>query len=43
VSAIRRTHVHYTSPGYATCLMLASLGLGGLLQPHVFFWAKKRS
>lgn len=39
--AIRRTHEYYSRPGYLLRLMLAHLGLGGLLQPHLFFWARR--
>lgn len=39
--AIMRTHEHYTLPGYLMRLLLAYLGLGGLLQPHLFFWARR--
>ena len=39
--SIRRTHEHYTLAGYAVRLVLAHLGLGGLLQPHLFFWARR--
>lgn len=42
VSAVRRTHAHYTQIGYFMRLLLASAGLGGWLQPHLFFWARRR-
>ncbi len=41
VRAIRRTHGHYSMAGYLTRLLLAQLGLGGTLQPHLFFWARR--
>lgn len=39
--AIRRTRGQYSFAGYFARMMLAGLRLGGALQPHLFFWAKR--
>lgn len=39
--AIRRTRGQYSPPGYALRLALAGVRLGGALQPHLFFWARR--
>lgn len=39
--AIRRTHGHYTTLGYALRMLLAYVGLAGALQPQLFFWARR--
>lgn len=39
--AIRRTRSSYTAAGYLIRLMVAWAGLGGSLQPHLFFWARR--
>lgn len=41
VRAVRRNRALYGLPGYAARLALAGFGLGGLLQPHLFFTARK--
>lgn len=40
--AIRRTRDEYSLPGYALRMALARLRLGGALQPHLFFWARRQ-
>ena len=39
--AIRRTRAQYSAAGYVLRMTLAGLQLGGVLQPHLFFWAKR--
>lgn len=39
--AVRRTRREYHPAGYALRLAMAAMGLGGLLQPHLFFWARR--
>lgn len=39
--AIRRTRRHYRPAGYGMRLALAAVGLGGMLQPQLFFWARR--
>ena len=39
--AIRRTRGQYSAFGYFVRMTLARLRLGGTLQPHLFFWAKR--
>lgn len=39
--AIRRTRSHHTMPGHLLRMALAGLGYGGLLQPNLFFWARR--
>lgn len=39
--AIRRTRGQYSGLGFALRMVLAAFGLGGLLQPHLFFWARR--
>jgi hypothetical protein len=38
---IRSAQGHYSSPAYALRLLVALLGLGGMQQPQLFFWATK--
>lgn len=39
--AVRRNRPLYGSAGYLLRLALAGCGLGGMLQPEIFFWARK--
>ena len=39
--AIRSARGHYSRPAYAARLMVAALGLGGMQQSELFFWATK--
>lgn len=39
--AIRRTRNQYSLPGFVLRMALASVRLGGALQPHLFFWAQR--
>lgn len=39
--AVRRNRPMYDSPGYLLRLLLARCGLGGMLQPDIFFWARR--
>lgn len=39
--AIHRTRDRYSLPGYLLRLALAQVRLGGMLQPHLFFWASR--
>jgi hypothetical protein len=39
--AIRRTRGQYSSLGFAARMALAACGLGGALQPQLFFWARR--
>lgn len=39
--AIRSAQGHYSRPAYAARLLVAALGLGGMQQPELFFWARK--
>ena len=39
--AIRRTRAQYSAAGYVLRLALAGVRLGGALQPHLFFWARR--
>ena len=41
LKAIRRTRAQYSATGYLVRMTLATLRLGGALQPHLFFWAKR--
>lgn len=41
VRTVRRNRPLYGRLGYALRLALAQAGLGGMLQPHLFFWARK--
>ena len=38
---IRRARGQYSLPGYVLRMALAGLRLGGALQPHLFFWARR--
>lgn len=39
--AIRRTRGQYSTPGFLLRMALARIRLGGILQPHLFFWARR--
>lgn len=39
--SVRATRGHYSLPGYVPRLLLAWLGLGGLQQGQLFFWARR--
>ncbi len=39
--AVRRSRSSYGRAGYLARLALAAVGFGGLLQPHLFFWARR--
>jgi SAM-dependent methyltransferase len=39
--AIRRTRGQYSGIGFGVRMALATCGLGGLLQPQLFFWARR--
>ena len=39
--SVRSARGHHSGPAYAARLMVAFLGLGGLQQSELFFWAKK--
>lgn len=39
--AVRRNRPLYSLCGYQLRIALAEVGLGGWLQPHLFFWARK--
>jgi hypothetical protein len=39
--AIRRTRDQYSLPGFVLRMALAHVRLGGALQPHLFFWARR--
>jgi hypothetical protein len=39
--SIRSAQGNYSRPAYAGRLLVAFLGLGGMLQPELFFWARK--
>ncbi|MDO9091403.1 MAG: hypothetical protein Q8R98_06500 [Rubrivivax sp.] len=39
--AIRSAQGHYSRPAYAARLLVAALGLGGMQQSELFFWATK--
>ena len=41
VRTVRRNRPLYGHLGFAVRLLLARAGLGGTLQPHLFFWARK--
>jgi len=41
VRAIRSAQGHYSRPAYAARLVGAALGLGGMQQPELFYWANK--
>lgn len=41
VRTVQRNRPLYGRLGYALRLALARAGLGGMLQPHLFFWARK--
>lgn len=41
VRTVLRNRPLYGSLGFALRLALARAGLGGILQPHLFFWARK--
>lgn len=42
VRTIRRNRPLYSRSGYWTRALCVQVGLGGLLQPHLFLWARKR-
>jgi hypothetical protein len=39
--AVRAEQGHFSAPAYAARVLLAQLGLGGLQQLQLFFWARK--
>lgn len=39
--SIRSAQGHHSRPAYAARLLVAALGLGGMQQPELFFWATK--
>lgn len=39
--SIRSAQGHYSRPAYVARLLVATLGLGGMQQPELFFWATK--
>ena len=41
VRTVRRNRPLYGSLGFGLRLAVAQAGLGGILQPHLFFWARK--
>lgn len=42
VRTVRRNRPLYSRGGYGVRALCAHIGLGGLLQPHLFLWARKR-